>query len=163
VIERGTLKFVAVHGGSPPTWAPVYQQEPAPEVVATQPAPPPPPTLAEVRARSVALVQEEAAARHTLLIPDAPIVHDRKRREAREVIDNASPDAASYPMLASMITGTPTKEAFDAVAILVLQREQDWAQKAPQIERTKAEAIHNIMSAESIDRIQAVINSVQWP
>lgn len=104
----------------------------------------------------------KARASHITIAPGQDLVYDRKRREAREAIDDPAPSVAKYPLLAASITATetPSKEQFDAIAAVVIQKELDWAAAAAGIERKRLTALAAIAAASTEEQISAASNVI---
>jgi len=131
---------------------------------------PDPPTLDEVKAAMLRLVDDQAElCRLKYITPGAgqALTYDRKRREAWQAIDDPSPTVEKYPVLSASIgievadTGN-AKTDFDAISTLVISMEQAWAALARVIEGKRLGAKAGITTAETVADAQAAAQ-VEWP
>lgn len=106
-----------------------------------------------------------ARGKYITTTPGQDLVYDRKRREAKEIIDDPEPNATKYPFVAASLAdaSTATRDRFVDEATLILNKEQEWARIGAAIERVRLTALADIKAATSPEQINAIVTKLQWP
>lgn len=127
------------------------------------------PDLVALKAQGKARVDVAAGAARLKYITDAPgqdLTYDRKRREALQAIDDPTPTAQKYPVLAASIgievpTTGNAKTDFDAVCTLVISRETAWAAAASQIEALRLGGKQQVGAATSPAQVAEIVSAAE--
>jgi len=127
------------------------------------------PDLAALKAQGKARVDVAAGEARLKYITDAPgqeLTYDRKRREALQAIDDPTPTAQKYPVLAASIgievpTTGNAKADFDAVCALVISRETAWAAAASQIEALRLGGKQAVEAATSPAQVAETVSTTE--
>lgn len=127
------------------------------------------PDIARCRALAKRRLNDAAGATRLKYITDAPgqdLTYDRKRREALQAIDDPTPTAQKYPVLAASIgievpTTGNAKTDFDAVCALVISRETAWAAAASQIEAVRLAGIKQIDAAATVAEVAETVSATE--
>lgn len=131
---------------------------------------PEPPSLEDVKADLLSRIDrtaEDIRLRYITPGSGQALTYDRKRREAAAAIVDPAPDADKYPVLAASIgievpsTGN-LKTDFDAIANIVLAREEQWAGIAYHVELRRLGGKRAIEAAQTIEDAQAAFDAVDW-
>lgn len=89
------------------------------------------------------------------------LAYQAKVEEVRRYDRDTNPVKADYPYLSAEIG--VTGDSLTAVADAVRSAVAVWAEKGPEIERTRLKAKSDIAKAETVDRIQAIVSAIEWP
>lgn len=89
------------------------------------------------------------------------LAYQAKAEEVRRYDQDTNPVKADYPYMSAEIG--VTGDSLTAVADAVRSAVAVWAEKGPEIERTRLKAKSDIAKAETVDRIQAIVSAIEWP